>query len=245
MTRARDAGWWTRAFRRSYLEAYAHRSDEAGEREAAFVALRLGLATGALLLDAGCGAGRHARALARRGARVVGVDLSEDLLRAAAARGGARFVLGDVRRLPLRDAAFAHAVSLFTSFGYFDDAGDRAHLAEIRRALRAGGTFLLDFLNAPRVAATLVPESERRSADNLFRERRRIRAGRVEKDVEASDARGRVVDSWTESVRLYDRADVEGLLEAAGFTVVRVEGDLAGAPWSESAERLVVTAAAA
>jgi SAM-dependent methyltransferase len=239
VTRRGRADWWTQAFRRPYLEIYAHRDDAAAEREAEFVARLLGVAPGARLLDAGCGAGRHARALARRGAEVVGVDLSADLLAAARAAGGGRYVRADLRALPFRDAAFSHAVSLFTSFGYFDDAGDRAHLAELRRVLRAGGTFVLDFLNAPRVAATLVPQSESTSGGRVFRVSRRIRGGRVEKDVECGGER------WTESVRLYGRDELASLIASAGFRVTATHGDLGGGPWNDAAERCVLCAVAA
>jgi ubiquinone/menaquinone biosynthesis C-methylase UbiE len=233
--------WWKQAFRRPYLECYAHRSDGSAELEAEFVASLLGLSAGSRLLDAGCGAGRHARAFARRGARVVGLDLSADLLAEARRREpAAALVRADLRRLPFRAAAFAHAVSLFTAFGYFDDAGDRAQLGEIRRVLRAGGTLVLDFLNAPRVEATLVADSERRVGSRVFRERRRIREGRVEKDVEAPDG-----ERWTESVRMYGRDELLSLLAGARFRVTSLHGDLAGGAWSESSERLVVAGEAA
>jgi SAM-dependent methyltransferase len=241
---AGGAGWWTEAFRRSYLDCYAHRDDASAEREAAFVANLLALAPGARLLDAGCGAGRHVRALSRRGASAVGVDCSVDLLAAARAAGDARYVAADVRSLPFKDAAFAHVVSLFTSFGYFDDAGDRAHVAEIRRVLRRGGTLVVDFLNPPRVTASLVPESTKTAGALEFRERRFIRGGRVEKEVEVRDASG-ATRRWTESVRLYDREQLTSLLAASGLRVTSTHGDLAGGAWSETSERLVLAAVAA
>lgn len=238
-------GWWDDAFGAAYLAVYAHRDDASAQREAAFVVGALGVARGAAVLDAGCGAGRHARALHAAGARVVAMDRSVSLLREAVARaGGPSYVAGDLRRLPFRSGAFAHVVSLFTSFGYFDEAGDRAQLREIRRVLRPGGGLLLDFLNAPRVVATLVPESERTAGAWGIREVRHVHDGRVEKRVDVTDS-GRGVASWTESVRLWTRDEVRSLLRDAGFVVADEHGDLAGGPWSESAERLVLRARAA
>jgi ubiquinone/menaquinone biosynthesis C-methylase UbiE len=238
-------GWWTAAFRRPYLLAYAHRDEASAEREAAFVASILGLGPGVRLLDAGCGTGRHARAFARRGARVVGLDLSADLLGEARRGDGVRYVLGDVRRLPFRSAAFRHVVSLFTAFGYFDEAGDREHLTELRRVLAPGGTFAIDFLNPPHVVGSLVPESSYAAGGVEVRERRRVREGRVEKDVEIRETATGATHRWTESVRLYDRTRLEALLCGAGFRVTAVHGDLAGGAWSESAPRLVLGAVAA
>jgi SAM-dependent methyltransferase len=63
------------------------------------------------LLDAGCGPGRDARALAARGLPVLGVDLSHGMLDEARERtarrlprGAIRYALMDLRRLELPDA---------------------------------------------------------------------------------------------------------------------------------------------
>lgn len=55
--------------------------------------------SGRAVLDVGCAVGDLAALLAERGARVIGVDLNEDLLATARARGipNARFVLADLR----------------------------------------------------------------------------------------------------------------------------------------------------
>src|SRR5438270_3147064 len=57
------------------------------EQEVPFLVDVLGLAPGARILDVGCGPGRHAHALGRRGFEVVGVDISERFV--ALARDGA------------------------------------------------------------------------------------------------------------------------------------------------------------
>lgn len=240
-----DAPWWDRAFGAEYLGVYAHRDDASAAREAAFAAEALGIDPGARVLDLGCGAGRHLRALEARGVRAAGMDRSAALLAEARRRGAAsRLVRGDLRALPFRTAAFDHVVSFFTSFGYFDEAGDRAQLREMRRVLRSGGGTLLDYLNAPHVAATLVPSSERTEGARIVREERVIRRGRVEKTVEVT-VEGRVTAAWCESVRLWSREEVAALLGDAGFRVRSEHGDLAGAPWSVRSARLVVVAEAA
>lgn len=242
MTDPKPAGWWTEAFRRPYLECYAHRDDTAAQSEARCAFALLGAASGARLLDVGCGAGRHVRAFAGLGAWVVGVDLSADLVVEAIGAGDARYIQCDVRSLPLRDASFDHAVSLFTSFGYFDDDGDRAHLAEIRRVLRPRGTFVIDFLNPSHVIASLVPTSARTVGLYEIQESRFLRNGRVEKEVAVHDTAAGTTRKWMESVRLYGRKDLETLLEGAGLRVTSVHGNLAGEPWNDASERLVLAA---
>jgi len=251
---SRSAGWWEDAFGSTYLDVYSHRDDESARRETAFAASALQLVGAARVLDAGCGAGRHARALAAAGFSVVGLDRSADLLSAAwrrsgGPRSGVRYVRGDLRALPFRSGVFAATVSFFTSFGYFDDAGDRTQLREVRRVLRPGGRHFLDFLNAPRVVADLVPESSRIVASSgsraatTVREVREVRAGRVEKSVEVVDPSG-TVRRWRESVRLWSRAEIEAMLADAGLCVRAVHGDLSGGPWTPDAPRLVIVSEA-
>jgi len=70
----------------------------------------LGPVRGLAVADIGCGTGRHALRLARRGARVTGVDFSEGMLAKAAAKPGAkavRFIRHDLSKpLPLRAGSF-------------------------------------------------------------------------------------------------------------------------------------------
>ena len=73
------------------------------------------------------GPGRHVAALAKRGFRVTGVDLSPFLLRRAQELAqresfGIEWVQEDMRSF-LRPEAFDLAISLFTSFGYFRRTG--------------------------------------------------------------------------------------------------------------------------
>src|SRR5439155_176630 len=100
----------------------------------------LHLRKGSRILDVACGSGRHTIGLAKRGYRMTGFDLSRALL--AEARKSARlaqvkptFVEGDMRRLRFTNA-FDAAISMFTSFGYFDGPEeDREVLRGIARAL--------------------------------------------------------------------------------------------------------------
>src|SRR5262245_21020347 len=69
----------------------------------------------ARVVDPGCGHGRHALALAKQGAKVVGVDAAVALLkRAQDLSSGSgldvHWVRGDLRRLPLRSEFFAAAI---------------------------------------------------------------------------------------------------------------------------------------
>lgn len=94
---------------------------------------------GRLVLDAGCGGGRYARLVARHGARVIGVDLSTAVDKAAGLCAGRSDVLllqADLLNLPLVDAAF----DLVFSIGVLHHTPDpRAAFARIARAVKPGG----------------------------------------------------------------------------------------------------------
>lgn len=103
---------------------------------------------GERILDVGCGDGALTARLVERGAAVVGVDASEDFVRAARERGlDAR--LGDARALTFAgefDAAFSNAV-----LHWID--GLEPVLEGVHRALRPGGRFVGEFGGFGNVAA--------------------------------------------------------------------------------------------
>ena len=97
-----------------------------------------------VVLDLGCGKGRVARLALERGAReTVGVDVSEAMLKAAAASlpaSSVRWVQADGRALPFEAASF-DVVICALMMGHVDDL--EAALSEIARVLRPGGLLLL------------------------------------------------------------------------------------------------------
>jgi ubiquinone/menaquinone biosynthesis C-methylase UbiE len=98
---------------------------------------------GERILDVGCGTGRTVVELAaavQPGGTVLGVDISELVVTAAAGRvrdtAGATIVVGDVQTRAFAPASFDAA---FSRFGVMFFADPPAAFANIRRALRPGG----------------------------------------------------------------------------------------------------------
>ena len=93
------------------------------------------------VVDVGCGSGALVRALVGRGARVTGLEISEQQL-AAAVRAdggsGARYVVGRAEDLPLGDGSVDAAVFMRTLHHVPPDDQLDA-LREARRVLRPGG----------------------------------------------------------------------------------------------------------
>ncbi|NLT07371.1 MAG: class I SAM-dependent methyltransferase [Solirubrobacterales bacterium] len=108
-----------------------------------------GLTGGARVLDIGCGGGSGTARLAETARTVTGVDVSPARIAEALAAHGssARFLEGDMRRLPLDDDSFDVAVC-FEALTHVAEV-ERV-LDELRRVLRPGGTLLA---SAPNPAA--------------------------------------------------------------------------------------------
>lgn len=247
----RDAPWYETAFDRSYLRIYPHRDQAEAERYAANLIRWLGVRSGQRVLDVACGEGRYARALARRGLRVTGVDLSQDLLEEARARGkllpGAPlYFRRDIRKLPF-SMQFEGALSMFTSFGYFETReDDLAIFRGIHRALLPGGRLVVDFLNEAQIRSSLVAEETRdlptmRVATSRSIDEDAPGGPRVKKRVEGFDhATGLSVLDVQESVRLYTDEEVDALLTDAGLAPVgEPSGDLDGSPHDALSPRYV------
>ncbi len=112
----------------------------------------LGLRAGERVLDLACGSGDLAVAAAEVGARVVGLDFSAGMLRAARTRGVAcDLVRADALALPLADGAVDAVVSGFALRNFVDLA---AAFAEGARVLRPGGRIAL--LEVDRPASALL-----------------------------------------------------------------------------------------
>jgi 2-polyprenyl-3-methyl-5-hydroxy-6-metoxy-1,4-benzoquinol methylase len=129
----------------------------------------IGPCAGLRILDAGCGEGYLARALASLGADVVGVDACQGLIDAAEdlpsqGPGCASFTRASVDALPLRDASFDLVVCNHL-FSHLHDPS-RA-IGEFGRVLRGSGRLVILTLhpcfytgNSERGANVSVPASE-------------------------------------------------------------------------------------
>jgi SAM-dependent methyltransferase len=107
------------------------------------------------ILDLGCGTGRHAQLLAKKGFEVTGLDRSEQMLataRAAASNGHAlEFLQGDLRDARL-GREFDVVVSLFHVMSYQTTNADlKAAFTTVREHLKHGGLFLFDCWYGPAV----------------------------------------------------------------------------------------------
>jgi len=199
----------------------------------------LGLSEGDRVLDVGCGPGRHAHELARRGIVVHGIDISQPFVDLAErdAPPGATFERLDARSLSTRaDLAGAFDAVICLCQGAFGlmttDGGDDTVVAGMAHALRPGGRLALSAFSSYFVVKYHT-EATFDADTGLSHERTEVRdpAGNVAE-----------VDLWT---GCYTPRELRLLLDRHGLTVDRISSVEPGAygdaaPTVESAEFLVL-----
>ena len=159
-----------RPFYTEYAWAFDLLIDRPVRKECAVIATWLvdrGVLPGSEILDAGCGTGRYAIELARRGYVVHGIDLSPDLVDVAIrANGdvptGVSFAVGDIANLPL--CRYTAILCRGVLNDIVDDAGRDAFFGSFAGALQPNGVLILDV----REWATSV---ERKAKEPLVRKR--------------------------------------------------------------------------
>jgi SAM-dependent methyltransferase len=197
----------------------------------------LGLATGQLVLDAGCRDATHAVALARRyGCRVLGVDLvpawlPKGLADAAAAGLAAQIdlVQGDLEALPVADGV-CDLVWCRDVLSCVGDAGRM--LGECARALRPGGGMVLYAVFA---TDRLAPDDRRLLVDGLGNSAASMHQPTVEAAIAAAGfqvvRRERIGSEWTEHQLEHDPGFLtQDLLEIARLTRDREQMEAALGP---------------
>ena len=216
---------------------------------------RRSIGPGASLLDAGCGTGRYAAELARRGFVVTGIDRSPDLLDEARRRpvnpgARVRFEAGDLLALPA--GAGFDAIVCRGVLNDLVEPGDRAAVfGGFARALRPGGALLFDVRDwdASVAGKTAQPVSERRVTTPrgplVFRSVTRLdpstRRLLIEECHRLTTASGEVTARHDFVMRCWSRDELDGLLAAEGFGAIEYAGTYEGAPLGVG-DRLVVAA---
>ncbi|WP_055109149.1 class I SAM-dependent methyltransferase [Paenibacillus ihumii] len=244
------AEWYERSFGEDYLLVYKHRDVQGAKREVHTMISWLGLPAGAKVLDLCCGMGRHSMALVEAGYEVTGIDLSDVLLREARKNdpeGRVTWLKGDMRNLPL-EGGFDAVVNLFSSFGYFEE--DTEHikvLEEIRRVLKPGGQFIIDFLNPAYTVEHLVPCSERVDEGQHITEERSIQDGYVKKHITIQNTGPKDPSApdeprrYLERIKLYDREDFTEMLNRSGLQLERIYGGYGDIPYDpETSPRMIM-----
>ena len=210
---------------------------------------------GAALLDAGCGTGRYARELARRGYVVEGVDRSSELIETAkqSDRGhgsSVSFRVGDILALP---AARYDGILCRGVLNDFVDDNERLSVFDaFAGALRRPGVLILD-------VREWETTKDRKQREPVFRKSVTTDRGRLmftsatELDPEnqqllLSEQHTLVNDAGEHSsdyrfvMRCWTRTELESVLERSGFASVAYFGAYDPAVQAGATDRLIAVA---
>lgn len=207
--------------------------------------LKLTKPSGKAALDLCCGPGRCSIALAQAGYQVTGVDRTKFLLDKARAKARAARAKVDWVRMDMRDfsrpGAFDLALSMFTSFGYFDDKSeDLTVLRNVFSNLKSGGVFLIDVMGKERLAqifqptvCDILPDGTKLiQRHEIFDDWTRIRNEWI------IIRRGRA-KSFKFHHTIYSGEELRDRMGRAGFTDVKLYGSLDGDEYGPNAQRLI------
>jgi SAM-dependent methyltransferase len=248
-SKPRTHPWWEVFFDDDYLRTVRSPTPAQVGRQCDFLERRLKLKPGATVLDVGCGLGLPVIELTARGYLGVGLDLSLAMLSRASEEAQSRgmrinFLHADMREMNF-EGSFDAVTCLGTTLGYFDDETNRKVIERFYRALKPGGSLLLDVVNRDHVirsqpnlvwfegdGCVCMEESE----FNFFTSRLHIK-------------RTVIIDTGKQleheySLRLYSLHELGQILHFAGFRVTEVSGRdaLPGVFFGQESPNLMVVA---
>jgi SAM-dependent methyltransferase len=200
---------------------------------------------GKAVLDLCCGPGRFSIQLAKRKFKVTGVDHTKFLMDKAKARAKAKkvnidWVFQDMRDF-IRPNSFDLALSMFTSFGYFDNKSeDMLVLGNIFASLRPGGVFLIDIVSKEQLgkifAATVssvLPDGSK------IIQRHEIIDNWTRTSNEWIIIKGEKAKSYKFHHTIYSGQELIDRMEKSGFINIRLYGNLAGDKYGYASQRLI------
>jgi cyclopropane fatty-acyl-phospholipid synthase-like methyltransferase len=209
------------------------------------------------VLDVPCGNGRLSFALAERGYRVTGLDISEEFIESARRLAASlttdqppvtadgseiAFILGDMRSVE-GESVYDGAYCFGNSFGFLAYADMEKFLGGVSRALKPGSRFIVETGMA---AESLLPKFEAEASyqvqDIKMTVKEQYLAEESCVDSEYTFERDGQREVKTAKHWIYTTAEIRRMLERAGFLVVEMFGSLKGEPFVLGAQELFVIA---
>jgi SAM-dependent methyltransferase len=242
--------WWKDFFDGLIVEFWqAVVPEETTRAEAGFLEKHLRLGPESRVLDVPCGAGRHAIALAARGHRLTGVDISREFLVAARAGALARGVTVDWRQGEMRDlpweSEFDAAYCAGSSFGFLGDDGDAEFVRAVARTLKPGGRFCADFKAAEAILPNFREQHEMRVGEIEFRARNSYDSIHGTMESSYTVTRGDQTEKKRAVHRIYTAREILRMLEDAGLSDFERYGSIQGDPFRLGSPTLLVVASRA
>lgn len=123
--------------------------------------------SGKLVLEAGIGTGRFATWLAKKGFKVVGIDLSREMLKKAKGRkevlnADIELILADAHSLPFRKGLFDNCICI-NVMDHFSNVGE--FFRQVRQVIKSEGRLIFNFSNlqSPYLSAAIIVNSKKQA----------------------------------------------------------------------------------
>ncbi len=186
------------------------------------------------IFDMTCGTGSQVFYLTQRGYKIIGSDLSPDLIAQAKHKAkqlnlDIRFEVGDMRTIQL--SKFDAVITIFSAIGHLSKSDFEVALQNIRKNLKKDGIYIFDIFNLQAITddviKTFVMDIEKEIDGAKFRNKQHSEINKqagllishdeytITKNNQAPE-----IHTNTFSLQIYTAAEINALLEKNGFVVI-------------------------
>ncbi len=200
---------------------------------------------GGKILDAGCGIGRHSILLGERGYHVIGIDSSPIYIEHAKKEAEIKnlknvsFEISDVRKITYENK-FDLIISMWSSFGYFDDETNFKILKNFHKALKPNGKIIIDIENRDYILKYFVKETFREKDGLFILERRKFHPLTSIVSTHRYVVGKSVRKDYIRNIRIYSATEMINLFKNANFKTVSIFGDYSGEKFIENSKRIII-----
>lgn len=220
---------------------------ERAAKEVDFIDAHLTLPYGAALLDMGCGYGRHAILLAKRGFVMTAVDPSATMIEqgevlAEEANVSVEFLHASAAQVAWQDA-FDGAICLMTTLGQITEGSDNVDLIQqVFQALKPDGKFMVEVPQLETAVANLKlmelfeDEQQRTLIQRDFDPLSRVVTELFDISTKENSR------SFVLKYRLFSDAELTEMLQQVGFTTTARFGNYDGDPLLPESPNMIMVA---
>jgi len=239
--------WWQSFFDKTYLNFGLKPLERKAKEEVDFILKVLKITKNTLILDIGCGAGRHSIKLAKRGYRIVGIDFKRDYINHCKERARklslkTKFMQVDMRNLKFKNK-FDVVINVFTSFGYFKSEEENLEvLRKIAKALKKNGKFLIDVTNRDYIIKHFKKKGLTKLKYGYIRKERYFdfSTSIVNAKWTFLSKNKRKISEKKISCRVYSYHELKNMFEKVGLKVIKSFGNFKGEKISSNTKRLIL-----